>query len=469
MNRILHVTLTIWIVCNSFALSQEFAFDNYTPKWSKRVLDSTYVGYTETGIASGSNNQVINRYNGHSHLWNLLSILIHGNKAINVFTNSKNDYQGAYIECRDVKDGKLIWDTRFDFRNDSAQEFADYFFVNDSGDLEVLCFRNVEKPYFIMWLRATISRRIYDINNGKLKLHQYGNTNNSAKFPPLEFYPLIPMLRPYPKEKIEYITPRSTCRSKVFSMDQGILIDTVYLFPRKYAFGNVNMSVEKNKTLVTRFSRTEESTNVPPAIYHVAIEEYDREWKIIKSTDLTNILEPAVEYGASINRGAITVSSLNNTEQTTPHLFKISILDTNYNLIETIDFSNEYAYAHAFKLQGSRGSLFVAGRRQRVNGRNVIDLIKSDGYGNVIKKHALVYPKGKLERIVHAAMGGNDEDLYLSVWMATFKENSNQVIPDSEVVHVMRIDLKELGLVSNEEKASEVSCFRIYPNPARDV
>ncbi|MEO0132862.1 MAG: T9SS type A sorting domain-containing protein [candidate division WOR-3 bacterium] len=389
---------------------------------------------------------------------------------INVFTNAKNDYQGAYIECRDLKNGELIWDNRFDFRNDSMQEFSDYFFVNDNGDLEVLSFRNASKTYSIMWFDATVSRRIYSLNTGELKIHEYGDISDTLRFPILTFYPLLPMLRSYPGDAIEYIVPRSKCDSKVFSMNEGLLIDTTYLFPRTYQYGDVFVLVERDKIIVTRYSRAEEPNNIPPNTYQVIIEEYNREWKYLRSVDLTDVLGPAIQYMARANRDAFVVSSfVGNISLSNPYFLKVSMMDTTYNLIETIDFSNKYIYAHAFKMKGSAGTLFVAGRRGRVNGRNVIDLIRSDGHGNIVKQHSLVHRERKLERLVHAEMGDNDEDLYLSVWTATFKQNSNQVDPDSEVVHVMRIDLKELGLVSVEDNLAEFPLFKVYPNPAGDV
>lgn len=457
------------ILCyfSNISYTQVFNFTNHIPKWSLITFDSTYEGYTEQGPSRQFN------FNGRDHLIPFYNPLIYDDKVINVFVNQKNDFQGGFVEVRNLNDGSICWKFSFDLRTGAQREFPAYFQIDEDGNLELFCFRNtLGDNYFVLWTEANLSYRKYDLRSGELLQHIFFEPTNPDGVK-VDFYPGAIYLIPKGTD-IEYISHvgggepfKNTIRIKTFDKSLNFLTDNTFSYWRKYEYYDVRRQFIKQGESVysLQHSVSEISPTKPPANYELYLVKYDNDWNLIDSISLSGTLDSATLYSyQGIQNSHHIIAVRNNINQFTPEKVKISILDENYDIKETVELPNKRFRAYrVHKLPFKDGIIIFA----TVDNQPDIEIYKSDGNGNlnllktISAVNNVVFPTINTEII-------QNRYLALNMWVRELDHNGD-IKEDKDKTVTALIDLVELGILSNVNDISRNSKLNICPNPTTGV
>ena len=136
-------------------------FLNSQPIWSHVAIDSSAIGYKgRTGMDYFA---YLSDY----------KILISQNSAYLVYSNYIDGYSGVFIEKIDLNTGRRLWSNFIDLRNSIKREQTKRFFINKSGDLELLNLRHSAD---------TLIAGINDWLTGKLAIHRYDTLYGTEKY-----------------------------------------------------------------------------------------------------------------------------------------------------------------------------------------------------------------------------------------------------------------------------------------------
>lgn len=444
-----------------------FSFTNHIPKWSFITYDSTYVGHTEQGPFSPFS------FNGSNHLIPFYKPLIYKDKVINVFTNQKNDFQGGYLEVRNLNDGSICWKFAFDLRTGTQREYPGHFEIDEDGNLELFCFRNIlGDNYFLLWTEANLSYRKFDLKSGEVLQHIFFEPSNPDGVR-VEFYPGAVYL--IPKEThIEYISHvgggepfKNTIRIKTFDKTLNFLKNNTFSYWRKYTYyDNYRQFIKEGEYIYSlQHSVSEISQTKPPANYELYLAKYDNDWNLIDTISLTETLDSATLYSyQGIQNGHHIIAVRNNISQFTPEKVKISITDENYDIKETVELPNKRFRAYrVYKLPFENGIIIIA----TVDNQPDIEIYKSDGNGNlnllktISAESNIVFPSINTDII-------NDRYLSLNMWVRELDQNGD-IMEDKDKTVTALFDLVELEILSNVKDISKNSKLKICPNPTTGV
>lgn len=459
--KILFVLLTF--VFSNVSYAQVFSFTNHIPKWSFITSDSTYEGHTEQGPLSPFS------FNGSNHLIPFYKPLIYNDKVINVFTNQKNDFQGGYLEVRNLNDGSMCWNFAFDLRTGSQREYPALFQIDEDGNLELFCFRNtLGDNYFLLWTEANLSYRKFDLRSGELLKHNFFEPSNPDGVH-VEFYPDAVYL--IPKEtNVEYISHisggepfKNIIRLKTFDKALNFLADNTFSYNRKYQFYDSYRQFIKQDEFIysLQHSVSEISQTKPPANYELYLAKYDNDWNLIDSISLNETLDSATLYSyQGIQNGHHIIALRNNISQFTPEKAKISILDEKYDIKETVELPNKRFRAYrVHKLPFENGIIVIA----TVDNQPDIEIYKSDGNGNLNLLKSISAESNIVFPTINTAIV-NERYLSLNMWVRELDQNGD-IMEDKDKTVTALFDLVELEILSNVKDISKNNTLKIYPNP----
>lgn len=447
--------------------TQSFSFTNHIPKWSFISHDSTYEGYVEQGPSRKF------YFNGRDHLIPFYKPLIYEDKVINVFTNQKNDFQGGLVEVRNLIDGSMCWNFSFDLRTGSQREYPGHFQIDEDGNLELFCFRNVlGDNYFLIWAEANLSYRKFDLKSGKVLQHIYIEPSNPNGVK-VDFYPGAVFLLPK-GQNIEYISHvgggedfKNTIRIKTFDKTLNFLSDNTFSYWRKYTYyDSYRQFIRQDQFIYSlQHSVSEISQTKPPAHYELYLAKYDNDWNLVDSISLTETLDSATLYTyQGIQNGHHIIAVRNNISQFIPEKVKISILDENYDIMETAELPNKRFSAYrVHKLPFENGIIIIAS----VNNQPDIEIYKSDGNGNLNLLKTISAESNIVFPTIHTDII-NDRYLSLNMWVRELDQNRN-IIEDKDKTVTALFDLVELGVLSNTNNISKSDKLVLYPNPTNGV
>ncbi len=455
-------------VFSNISYTQGFSFTNHNPVWAFITHDSTYEGYIEQGPTKQFS------FNGSDHLVPFYKPLIYDDKVINVFVNQKNDFQGGFVEVRNLNDGSICWKFAFDLRIGSQREFPSHFQMDKDGNLELFCFRNtLGDNYFVLWTEANLSYRKFDIKNGEVLQHIFFEPSNPDGVP-VDFYPGAVFLLPK-GNNIEYISHvsggedfKNTIRIKTFDNNVRFLADNSFSYSRKYEYYDSNRQFVKQGENVysLQHSVSEISPTKPPVNYELNLVKYDNDWNLIDSISLTETLDSATVYSYhGIQKDHHIIAVRNNINQLfTPEAVKISILDSVYLLKETVELPNKrFRVYRMHKLPYEDGIIIIA----TVNSQSDIEIYKSNGTGNlkllktISAENNIVFPVINTEII-------KDRYLLLNMLAREVNQNGDPIEKNDKTVTAL-IDLVELGILSDANDFTKISKLKIYPNPTNRV
>lgn len=176
---------------------EKIQLEGLNPNWYETFYDSTMID---------------DRLDGYSHFRPASDFvpLIHGDKIFHAFSiNTKDGIVGGYIECRNMKNGKMIWRDRFG--------------LIDSGHVEIPRLMYIEEEKLIVigqikrssgssgLLNMIVSNRTYNALDGTLLSSKHGSFDDSTLLSTQDDISYATHTYFYKeKEHIRYIQPNST-------------------------------------------------------------------------------------------------------------------------------------------------------------------------------------------------------------------------------------------------------------------
>lgn len=137
--------LIIILFCYSFlSIAQvkpykEIKFKNLNPIWIYSSIDSTLIGN--------------NTHSGRDHFYNLsdnpFPYLINDNciYIANHTQFSTGEVEGALLEKINLKNGKVLWQQKWDTRNNDRQEWVEYIYLDEDGYINVVTDKRIKEPF----------------------------------------------------------------------------------------------------------------------------------------------------------------------------------------------------------------------------------------------------------------------------------------------------------------------------------
>jgi len=143
MKKKIFFTLII-IVCAVVLYGQklpykEVEFKNLNPVWLHSPIDSSLIGDGD--------------YTGRNHFYNVTDIpypyIISGNYLYIAYHTqySSGEVEGALLEKINLEDGKVMWQQKWDLRNNDRQEWVESIYIGDQGYLNVVTDKRIRAPF----------------------------------------------------------------------------------------------------------------------------------------------------------------------------------------------------------------------------------------------------------------------------------------------------------------------------------
>ncbi|MCZ2101316.1 MAG: T9SS type A sorting domain-containing protein [Chitinophagales bacterium] len=417
-------------------------------------------------------------FNGKQHLIINDKPLVYQDKIINLFVNTKDYFQGGYIEVRNIADGSLNWTYSFDLRSGSQREFPSAIQINDEGQLELFCLRSkVGNNFSFYWLQANLSYRRLDLTNGQLLEYKYKEPSGDT----------TELIMPIPAPITQVIANGSNISYIYFVSDSKVGDDSLFSKLEVLQFDrNLNIVEEKSRIyklnypylnnylnfykhdgflFTSTYAASERAVLISPNIpghYELYIDKFDDDWNRIESTALHEVLDSAAAYEYLGIKDKHHIFALrNNINSSGPEITKITTLDFDYNINETVELPvRRYNNYQIHKIPGEKGLLYVANFQTQ----NAIEIHKSDGNGNLSFIKELETEKFEDEIINIQSEIVHDRYLAITMWVRVIKPNGFADEIHDRIVVSMH-DLVELGVLTNVKDVTPTKKLALYPNP----
>ncbi len=432
-------------------------FKDYTPKWNHIVVDSTYIGVPE--------------YNGVQHLdRSILQTIITKDAFYKTYINYKNSWQGGLVEKVSLLDGHTLWSSPYDLRTTDEREIPQEHYIDDDGHLVVLGFRAAKPPRFTgyLWSDGTFVKRTYDTASGELIDYRFGDKMDTT-IAHIYWSPIWPSVRilPIPTNNYLYILNYGSVDFRnIYMQEDGTkLLDTLYQAPEtKYTRGSSNQIIRIHPdSLVTLFHNIKyENNRFVEDSFLLQAHYYDTDWKRVRTVDLMDKVAPATTfYLISADDEFYNILRVDGESPTDNSNL---LFDHRWNLVGKIPWISEFNTSRTqyTKLKNEPGYLYVT---TTTNPSRMI-FYKADYQGQISHLRTLDMlapnPNVRVES-VHALDGG---DLLL-VCHAYYKPSKDLLNPDFRQINILRIDGKDLGLITKTGDISSSSSedYKILENP----
>lgn len=470
MNKLLIIFL---IFCSSLLKSQEnlkpIDFIDINPLWQHIVIDSTRLNDTI--------------YNGTKHLNNWgKSIFVYDSIGIFVFIDQSESLQGGYIEKINLHTGKTFWTNLFNIENSGKREYPSSIYLNNSGNLEILCFRSIQDVLPIgLWAKSQISIREYDFLTGKLLNHTYKSSVDLKPKEEIIFYFETTKLFKSDESIFIYLTPNIGSEKvveyelKSFDSECNLNeIDTVKrnrLFPNGTTqtwamYGRDTFINSRHSHMQSIFydSITQENFDT----FEYIVDFYSTDFEIIDTLNLKNLLPYnwSIQHGIVKNAKLLAIVSKDSVYLDNTYM-AISYFDFQGNHYETLDFGKQIPKDLLIgKLPNQDGFLIVDRQVDgNIDNDRVIELKKSNGQGNIELIETITFEGGRYFGINSLdILKDNTIIIGLTLWVPDPVQPSASTY---KTLYIVAIDGNELGLVKADNKISSYDKLRLYPNPAQ--
>ncbi len=476
---------------------EPFNFENYIPIWKHTVIDTSLAGkFKEVNYSTGDSIF----YDGFSHFYGTdifqVDPVFYNNTIIVIEQfGSAIESQGAFIQCLNSKTGELIWESGYDLRNISQREYPSYAYINTSGQLEILGYREdstVEPNPFGYWNHAKLTVRKYDPNTGELVERLIINEEDSLT---ADLWPTSPLLSlgvkseiyPYSDNEYQYIILSDTLKSFVLDSNSHIIDNVIYR----------NLIHKYNVTVQTKMYRTSKKENIV-LMYYLAQGSYNfadsSEFYIMKIDNDNNLLsEKDIRqdlkltdnytwlYNIFENDDYITFVGEKHVDigDTTVPLMIYTVFDSNGRKIEEITLMDEngdpYLYGNynarigqVMKLKYEPGILIFVSELG-ADGYNYLNIFKTDGNGDYTKlKHIKITGKNHSLGLT----GGYftpEGDVVLKVldFNTDFTDYTNSSI---YATVYMAFSAEDLNIKTDtDDEALIYRNLKLYPNPVKQI
>ncbi len=246
---------------------EEVEFKNLTPVWLHSPIDSSLIG---DGNYTGRNHfrNVFDHPFPHFISDNYLYIAYH-------VRYSFGDVEGALLEKIDLKDGKVMWQQKWDLRNNDRQEWVESIYMGDQGYLNVVTDKRIREPFYDIYHTfdnrgdtCLINIRKFDIEDGSLVENTGGSVddpesvrikNNSYKtalFPDGNSFQYYDMTNSYETislyniDEYGHLTSDALIDTIKFEGDVDIHDEEVYFYRRIYKVNKdtlISLNILRNK------------------------------------------------------------------------------------------------------------------------------------------------------------------------------------------------------------------------------
>ncbi len=430
-------------------------FKDYTPKWNHIVVDSTYLGVPE--------------YNGVQHLdRSILQTIITKDAIYKTYINIKNSWQGGLVEKVNLLDGHILWSSPYDLRTTDEREIPQDHYLDDDGHLVVLGFRAAKPPIYkgYLWSDGTFVKRTYDIASGELIDYRYGDKKDTTTAH-IYWSPIWPSVRilPISANNFLYILNDGSVNFRnIYMQEDGTkILDTLYQAPEtKYtrASSNQIIRIHPDSLLVLFHNIKFENNRFVKDSFLLQAHYYDTDWKQVRTVDLMDKVAPATTfYLISADDEFYNILRVDGESPTDNSNL---LFDHRWNLIGEIPWISAFNTSRTqyTKLKNEPGYLYVTTTKNPSR----MKFYKADYQGHIshLRTLDMLAPNVKVES-VHALDGG---DLLL-VCHAYYKPSKDPLNPDFRQINILRIDGKDLGLVTKTGDISSSSSedYKILENP----
>ena len=452
--------LLLPLLLSSFHLTGQISdhtirFKDYTPKRNHIVVDSTYLGVPE--------------YNGVQHLdRSILQTIITKDAFYKTYINYKNSWQGGLVEKVSLLDGHTLWSAPYDLRTTDEREIPQDHYLDDDGHLVVLGFRAAKPPRYIgyLWSDGTFVKRTYDIASGELIDYRFGDKKDTTTAH-IYWSPIWPSVFLYQMKanQYAYVFNSGSARFQNTYMDEnGMKLRRDTIYPPEMIYSRASSSqiirIHPDSFLTLFHNIKFENNRFVKDSFLLQAHYYDTDWKRVRTVDLMDKVAPATTfYLISADDEFYNILRVDGESPTDNSNL---LFDHRWNLVGEIPWISAFNTSRTqyTKLKNEPGYLYVT----TTTNPSRMKFYKADYQGQIshLRTLDMLAPNVKVES-VHALDGG---DLLL-VCHAYYKPSKDLLNPDFRQINILRIDGKDLGLVTETGDISSSSSedYKILENP----
>jgi len=441
-------------------------FDNVSPHWQHLVVDSSRLDDE--------------KFLGTKHLWSPTIFIKSGDTiAYYVYVDGSKDLQGGYIEKIDFRTGSVLWHSVFRMSDSGRREFPIYGYINADNELELLCMRNTQDDFFLIWSEGHLAIRQYDLETGHQIAHIYRDDNYLSEDEKLAFFPGVSMFYPI-GDKYVYFTPYNgplfTTYYKEFDLDANLLRSDSLKRDSFYFSGSSRAPffLRDGRLVYFRHSfnqsvfDTIKEENYDSMRFIVDYYEYNEGLDSLYSLDLSDYLP----YNWEINLLVEDDNSLRIICKDSASFYRTRSALVFFNEagehIETLDFGRKsLSNLYILKIPYENSSLVFENHNNSGSDNKSIDIWKSDGNGNLELIKKINFVDKRVFRISKVDILGNN-DLIVHIVLHT-PDPEHKGASLNRVIDVVSISGDEIGLVGTHNIAQiDDDEFDIYPIPCQN-
>ena len=441
------------------------AFDDIIPIWQHVVIDSSRLNDTI--------------YMGTKHLSNLnKNIFIGDSIAYFVYVDKSEDAQGAYLEKIDLKSGKLLWSNAFNINNSGKREYPTFVYINDSGNLEIVCFRNIQDSFIFFWNLAQLSIREYNSISGQLMKHIFQDQPllDDEK---LIFYPSKTLIYPNNDNEYIYYSPLTTENDYLYQLirfdndAKFISIDTVSK-KRKYCCFTSQPIIKIGKDSILTGRHQNKQSLIEPIkkenydTFDFSVDLYSSSFDSLVSYDLIEYIPYYWNLSIGYDKaGYISVISKDSIKTNNTYM-AISYFNMDGTHYETLDFEKDIPLNLKIKKLPNQEGFLLIDRigDNNLNNKRKIEIKKSDGHGNIELIKTISFEGGRYFAI--KSMDILKNNMIILGLQLRKPDPTNQRNSLTRTEYIIALDGNKLGLVDTNEETVEKERFFIYPNPVKE-
>lgn len=474
------IFLSILIYCCGSIFSQDYLrpikFNDFSPNWQQFIIDSTTINDPKK--------------NGFEHLTSNFILVEESNEiAYFIYWDFSKNYQGAFIQKRNLITGATLWTSLYNLSNSDRHEYPRSAYLDGNKNLVIVNLRNNDPDFSTpVWFKASPAFRIYDKNNGDLIQYIHANEPITEDNQILFFTGLNNMSVVSSNSSMIHmqIKPMSNSNTLLYIKkefnNEGFFtsIDTSFhQRPFPYYFDNGFNILKNNEIFSLSHSHSQSSQQLYESEnfnkYNCTTDIYDQNFLLKNSTDLTGVFPYNWKINYSGDNGneywLLCGDSTASDRYTNNSSKALVFVGFDGRVKEIIDFKdNKFERIYAAKMPSEVGALIITQdfieKRDAATGDFVTEIIfwKSDGNGNLTKLQSFDYRDDRTLSISSVSLVG--KNLILGTYMRKY-EKITDLFPKYQMKGLLGYNFDMLTSIN--ETIQNKSLIKIFPNPSTTI